>query len=99
MAKLIAFDQEAREGIQRGVDTLADTFSAGYKLPEYVFVAFQATFAGITGALIVGAFAERGRKTNAGDPGFHRFGYCVSRFSHGRYLGQSPRSGSRSAWP
>src|SRR5690625_3947315 len=24
MAKLIAFDQEAREGIQRGVDTLAD---------------------------------------------------------------------------
>jgi len=42
-----------------GVDTLADTFSAGFKLPEYVFVAFQATFAGITGALIVGAFAER----------------------------------------
>ncbi|WP_394283885.1 chaperonin GroEL [Corynebacterium sp.] len=25
MAKLIAFDQEAREGLQRGVDTLADT--------------------------------------------------------------------------
>ena len=24
MPKLIAFDQEAREGIQRGVDTLAD---------------------------------------------------------------------------
>ena len=24
MAKLIAFDQEARKGIQRGVDTLAD---------------------------------------------------------------------------
>ncbi len=42
-----------------GVDTLADTFSEGFKLPEYVFVAFQATFAGITGALIVGAFAER----------------------------------------
>jgi Amt family ammonium transporter len=41
------------------VDTLADTFSEGFKLPEYVFVAFQATFAGITGALIVGAFAER----------------------------------------
>ncbi|KRG71988.1 ammonium transporter [Pseudoxanthomonas dokdonensis] len=40
-------------------DTLADTFSAGFKLPEYVFIAFQATFAGITGALIVGAFAER----------------------------------------
>ena len=29
------------------------------KLPEYVFIAFQSTFAGITGALIVGAFAER----------------------------------------
>ena len=44
-----------------GVGTLADTFSPGFKLPEYVFVAFQATFAGITGALIVGAFAERAR--------------------------------------
>ena len=30
-------------------------------LPEYVFVVFQSTFAGITGALIVGAFAERMR--------------------------------------
>ena len=28
-------------------------------MSEYVFIAFQATFAGITGALIVGAFAER----------------------------------------
>ncbi|TKR30250.1 ammonium transporter [Luteimonas gilva] len=44
-----------------GIGTLADTFSPGFKLPEYVFVAFQATFAGITGALIVGAFAERAR--------------------------------------
>ena len=41
------------------IDTLAATFSAGVSLPEYVFVAFQSTFAGITGALIVGAFAER----------------------------------------
>lgn len=41
------------------VDSLSDTFSEGVKLPEYVFIAFQATFAGITGALIVGAFAER----------------------------------------
>jgi ammonium transporter, Amt family len=47
----------------RGVtrDTLAATFTAGVSLPEYVFVAFQATFAGITGALIVGSFAERMR--------------------------------------
>ena len=42
-------------------DTLAATFSAGVSLPEYVFVSFQATFAGITGALIVGALAERMR--------------------------------------
>jgi Amt family ammonium transporter len=42
-----------------GVQSLAATFSPGVALPEYVFVAFQATFAGITGALIVGAFAER----------------------------------------
>ncbi|GAB1406667.1 ammonium transporter [Thermomonas brevis] len=41
------------------VDSLAATFSEGVALPEYVFVAFQLTFAGITGALIVGAFAER----------------------------------------
>ncbi len=41
------------------IDTLADTFTDNVKLPEFAFVAFQATFAGITGALIVGAFAER----------------------------------------
>jgi Amt family ammonium transporter len=44
-----------------GVDTnsLADTFTPSVKLPEFVFIAFQATFAGITCALIVGSFAER----------------------------------------
>ena len=41
------------------VDSLADTFTDEVKLPEYVFIAFQATFAGITCALIVGSFAER----------------------------------------
>ena len=41
------------------VDSLADTFTASAKLPEFVFIAFQATFAGITCALIVGSFAER----------------------------------------
>src|SRR5690606_24289134 len=30
-------------------------------LPELVFAGFQATFAGITGALVVGAFAERAK--------------------------------------
>jgi len=39
--------------------SLADTFSEGIKIPEYVFIAFQATFAAITCALIVGSFAER----------------------------------------
>jgi Amt family ammonium transporter len=37
----------------------AATFSRGVYIPEIVFVAFQATFAGITCCLIVGAFAER----------------------------------------
>ncbi len=37
----------------------AATFSKGVVIPEIVFMAFQATFAGITCALIVGAFAER----------------------------------------
>jgi ammonium transporter, Amt family len=40
-------------------DSLADTFTEGVKIPEFIFVAFQATFAGITCALIVGSFAER----------------------------------------
>ncbi|TSE27921.1 ammonium transporter [Tepidimonas aquatica] len=45
----------------KGVTTasLADTFTENVKIPELIFVAFQATFAGITCALIVGSFAER----------------------------------------
>ncbi|RYD55720.1 MAG: ammonium transporter [Sphingomonadales bacterium] len=45
----------------KGVDanTFAATFSNGVYLPETVFVVFQMTFAMITPALIVGAFAER----------------------------------------
>ena len=42
-----------------GVFLNAATFSKGVVIPELLFVAFQATFAGITCALIVGAFAER----------------------------------------
>jgi Amt family ammonium transporter len=44
-----------------GVDTnsVAATFSNGVVIPEYVYMAFQMTFACITPALIVGAFAER----------------------------------------
>ncbi len=40
-------------------DSAAATFSKGVYIPEYVFVAFQLTFAAITPALIIGAFAER----------------------------------------
>ena len=40
-------------------DSMAATFSAGFEIPELIFVAFQATFAAISCALIVGAFAER----------------------------------------
>jgi Amt family ammonium transporter len=37
----------------------AATFSKGVVIPEFAFVAFQASFAAITVALTVGAFAER----------------------------------------
>ncbi|WP_377294402.1 ammonium transporter [Rhizobium sp. SG2393] len=40
-------------------DSTAATFSAGVVIPEYIFILFQMTFAAITPALIVGAFAER----------------------------------------
>ena len=40
-------------------DSIAATFSKGVVIPELTFVAFQGTFAAITVALIVGAFAER----------------------------------------
>ena len=45
----------------RGVDanSVAATFSNGVVIPEYVYICFQMTFAMITPALIVGAFAER----------------------------------------
>jgi Amt family ammonium transporter len=42
-----------------GAFAMGATFSKGVVIPELLFVAFQATFAGITCALIVGAFAER----------------------------------------
>ena len=41
------------------VDSVAATFSKGVVIPEYVYIFFQATFAAITPALILGAFAER----------------------------------------
>jgi Amt family ammonium transporter len=41
------------------LESTAETFTAGYELPEMVFVAFQLTFACITSTLIVGGIAER----------------------------------------
>ncbi len=51
------FDKIMLKGVT--VESLAATFSKGVYIPELTFVAFQATFAAITCALIVGAFAER----------------------------------------
>ena len=51
------FDKAFLKGVS--ASTYAATFSNNVYLPEYVFVVFQMTFACITPALIVGAFAER----------------------------------------
>ena len=40
-------------------ESAAATWSKGVYIPEYVYVVFQLTFAAITPALIIGAFAER----------------------------------------
>jgi len=56
------FDRLFMKGIWdnvAGTFANAATFSKGVVIPEITFAAFQATFAGITCALIVGAFAER----------------------------------------
>ena len=56
------FDRLFLKGIfdpATGAVANAATFSKGVVIPEFAFVAFQATFAAITVALIVGAFAER----------------------------------------
>ena len=56
------FDRLFMKGIwdnAAGTFASAATLSKGVVIPEIVFAAFQATFAGITCCLIVGAFAER----------------------------------------
>ena len=56
------FDRLFMKGVwdnTAGTFANAATFSKGVYIPEIIFAAFQATFAGITCALIVGAFAER----------------------------------------
>jgi ammonium transporter, Amt family len=51
------FDKVFLKGITP--DSVAATFSKGVVIPELSFFTFQATFAAITCALIVGSFAER----------------------------------------
>ncbi len=51
------FDKLFLKGVT--VDSVVATFSNGVVIPELVYVVFQMTFACITPALIVGAFAER----------------------------------------
>ena len=56
------FDRLFMKGLFNPADgsmAMAATFSKGVYIPELLFAAFQATFAGITCCLIVGAFAER----------------------------------------
>jgi ammonium transporter, Amt family len=52
-----SFDKAMLNGVT--ISTMAATFSKETYIPELAFVAFQLTFAAITPALIVGAFAER----------------------------------------
>jgi len=53
------FDKLFLKGVT--ADSQAATFSVGVTITEYIYIAFQMTFAAITPALIVGAFAERMR--------------------------------------
>ena len=58
------FDRLFMKGVfdpAAGTFAMAATFSKGVYIPELLFMAFQATFAGITCCLIVGAFAERAK--------------------------------------
>ena len=58
------FDRVFMKGLfdaSTGTFAMAATFSKGVYIPELLFMAFQATFAGITCCLIVGAFAERAK--------------------------------------
>ncbi|HEY0061626.1 MAG TPA: ammonium transporter, partial [Telluria sp.] len=56
------FDRRFLNGIYdpaKGTFAYAATWSKGIVIPEFIYVAFQGTFAAITCGLVVGAFAER----------------------------------------
>jgi Amt family ammonium transporter len=57
-----SFDRAFLNGIYdpaKGTFAYAATWSKGIVIPEFIYVAFQGTFAAITCGLVVGAFAER----------------------------------------
>ncbi|WP_162039216.1 ammonium transporter [Undibacterium sp. YM2] len=61
-----SFDRLFLKGIwdpAKATFATAATFSKGVVIPEFAYVAFQATFAAITCGLIIGAFAERAKFT------------------------------------
>lgn len=61
-----SFDRAFLKGIwdpAKASFSYAATFSKGVVIPEFAYVAFQATFAAITCGLIIGAFAERAKFT------------------------------------
>ena len=51
------FDKLFLSGVT--ADSTVATFSEGFEIPEFVFIAFQMTFAAITAALVVGGLVER----------------------------------------
>ncbi|WP_026091123.1 ammonium transporter [Blastomonas sp. AAP53] len=63
----LAFGGDANQFISTGkfflagvtADSTAATFSEGFQIPEFVFIAFQMTFAAITVALVIGGLVER----------------------------------------
>jgi len=56
-AYIDGFDKLFLAGVTQ--DSTAATFSAGFEIPEFVFIAFQMTFAAITVSLVVGGLVER----------------------------------------
>ncbi len=56
-AVISAFDKLFLAGVTS--ESTAATFSDGVAIPEYVFIAFQMTFAAITVALVLGSVVER----------------------------------------
>jgi uncharacterized protein with PQ loop repeat len=68
------FDRLFLQGMT--TSSVAATFSKGVYIPEYVYFVFQLTFACITPALIVGAFAERIKFCGSRSPTCRSLTWC-----------------------